>query len=299
MAYQTIKLSDYQAFNSVMEMNHHVRQFNKELSKKHYQTFNLIAQYSCKVAGVSHIKMETLAKKLNKSISTIKRHIKYLSDNHFISIINTSRIKSGGKGANIYVINSVNHRTEMLSKNNELSKMSYCNQEKKDGKTLSQQALEYVKIKKETIFFKALKKSLNVTGKRRYQSFLKRIDNIKRFRACPENVPEYIYKINAPFFTDKQISSLYAIILKQFDEGILDMEEINEIAASTFKALVKAMRDHYKYGKNPVENIFAYTRKIARKKMVDSVENKFYKKIYENDFEVYVNNNIQEMMSNK
>src|SRR5699024_509061 len=104
MTYAMINLSDYQTFESVAEMDQTVKHFNRQLSKSHYETLNLLKQYSLKVIGVSHIKIQTIADRLNKSISTIKRHIKYLKDNGYINVINTTRTKRGGKGANAYII---------------------------------------------------------------------------------------------------------------------------------------------------------------------------------------------------
>jgi len=243
-------------------MNHNVKQFNKELSAKHYAILNLLSKYSCKVIGVSHLKIETIAKQLNKSVATVKRYISYLKQNGFISILNTCRIKKGGKGANVYVINSTEQRTKIK---NELSQMSYRKQSKKDGQTLSRQAMAYVKIKKETIFFKAILNSfIGIRSKRK--AHLKRVENIKSFRQCPSDVPLHIYKSNSAFFTDEQIKVMYRIAETETNQfTMLDDTDKAEIIENTFKAVVIAMRKHYKNGADPVNNIFAYARSTAKR----------------------------------
>lgn len=267
-----INLSEHKAFDSVQEMNYHVKQLSKEVSKTYYNTYMFLTRYSCKCVGVSHLKKETIAGKLNLSLRTVKRHLDYLKANHFITVVGTSRIKRGGDGANIYIINSLERRKQLMAQN-DTPQMTPRKDTKKDGKSLSQQAMEYVRIKKETIFFKAIKKSFNVT-ERKYNLYLKRMNNIKNFRSCPENVPEFIYKSNSAFFTDKQINSIYNVVLAQTEDCNLDTDEIDEIAVYTFKAIVIAMRDHEKYGKERIRNLFAYASKVARRKLVEVMERK-------------------------
>ncbi|WP_142351321.1 winged helix-turn-helix transcriptional regulator, partial [Staphylococcus sp. HMSC072B07] len=150
MAYQLINLQEHATFDSIQAMDNTVRQYNAQISKTHYETLNLLKQYSCKVIGISHIKIRTIAKKLDKSVATVKRHIKFLKENGFITVINTLRNKQGGKGANTYAINPI----ELFKKiQNELSQMSYRNAQKKRNQSQSQQALAYVQVKKETMSF--------------------------------------------------------------------------------------------------------------------------------------------------
>lgn len=115
MAYQLISLEEHTTFDSIQEMDNTVRQYNAQISKTHYETLNLLKQYSCKVIGVSHIKIKTIADRLGKSVRTIKRHLKYLKEQGFISIINTMRSKIGGKGANAYAINPVEVQQKIIN----------------------------------------------------------------------------------------------------------------------------------------------------------------------------------------
>lgn len=272
MTYMTINLSEYRAFSSVREMDHHAQQHQKSIKPIYFDVYNLLKQHSCVVTGVSYLKNRTIAELSGKSLSTVKDHIKYLIDNFFITKVNTMRVIKGGKGANIYIINSVDRRNELLDEKNRLSQTGYRNASKKDGKTLSQQAMAYVKIKKETIFFKAIKNSFTVTGSRKHKALISRINKIMDFRACPDNVPYDIYMSYSAFLSDKQIATLYSMIVAQTEDCNLTGEEINDIAEYAFKGLLLAMRRHYKDGAAPIKNMFSYTRKIARKKLVEIMD---------------------------
>lgn len=46
MSFQLTNLKEHSAFNSVQEMDNTVREYNKQLSKTHYETLNLLKQYS-------------------------------------------------------------------------------------------------------------------------------------------------------------------------------------------------------------------------------------------------------------
>src|SRR5699024_11667290 len=74
--YELVSFTEYQNFESINEMDQTVKQFNTKISKPHYETLNLLKQYSCKIIGVSHLKIETMAQTLNKSIRAIHRHIR-------------------------------------------------------------------------------------------------------------------------------------------------------------------------------------------------------------------------------
>ncbi len=69
MTHQLIDLEEYTTFESIQAMDNTVRQYNTKISKTHFETLNLLKQYSCKVIGVSHIKIKTMANQLkNQSL---------------------------------------------------------------------------------------------------------------------------------------------------------------------------------------------------------------------------------------
>lgn len=266
MTHQLINLEDYATFESIQDMDNTVRQYNAKISKTHYETLNLLKQYSCKVIGVSHIKIKTMAAKLNKSVATIKRHIKYLKDNGFITVINTFRMKQGGKGANTYAINSINVFKKIQ---NELSQMSYRKSDKKRNKNQSQQAMAFVKAKKENISFIKLLSSFVSNKCTHKQIKLKRTENIKNFRACPEGVPLELYQEYKPFFSDAQIKGLFNAISKQVMRfSNINDEQYTHIVNNTFNTLIKALKNSYRGERESVHNMYAYAIATAKKQAI-------------------------------
>nr|ADA62628.1 hypothetical protein SAP025A_009 [Staphylococcus epidermidis] len=263
MTHQLINLEEHTTFESIQAMDNTVRQYNAKISKTHFETLNLLKQYSCKVIGVSHIKIKTMANQLKKSVATVKRHIKYLKDNGFITVINTFRMKQGGKGANTYAINPIDVYQKIQ---NELSQMSHCKNAKKRNKRQSQQAMAFVKEKKETISFIKLLSSFVSNKCTHKQIKLKRTENIKNFRACPKDVPMDVYKSYKAFFSDAQIKYIYTTITKQTTKyaNINDADH-TDIVDNTFNSLVKALRKYHRGEGENIKNIFAYTTGTAKK----------------------------------
>ena len=103
-----IYLNDYKTFDDVQEMNLHVK---KHVSKHYYEmndtdreALYFISRYSVKYPGASHLKVETIAKAINRSRSTAKRVITKLIKLGIIERVTTLRKIKGGQGANIYRI---------------------------------------------------------------------------------------------------------------------------------------------------------------------------------------------------
>lgn len=269
MTHACIHLEEYATFDSIQEMDNTVRQYNAKLSKTHYETLNLLKQYSCKIIGVSQLKIKTIADKLDKSVATIKRHIKYLREEGFITVKNTIRIKMKGKGANIYIINPIEKFKEVQRKNkNELSGLSYRNPDNEANQNQSRQAMRYVQVRNETInSLKLLKSFISTKSRRKQQIRFNRVENIKYFRACPEGVPLELYQAYRPFFSDAQIKTLFNVITKQVNRyPSLDSEDYTNIVDNTFASIVKALRKYHRGERNKIKNIFAYAAGSAKKR---------------------------------
>lgn len=257
MTHAMINLQDYQTFETVAEMDQEVKHFNRQLNKPHYETLNLLKQYSLKVIGVSHIKIQTIADRLDKSVSTIKRHIKYLKENGFISVVNTSRTKRGGKGANAYIINTNEYRKKYLKNKSDLLKVNHRKADKKGGQYQSQQAFRYVKVKKETIESYKLFNNLKSTHKRTNPQTENNTDNI---RLCPSNTPMYLYSMARPFLTDKEIEKLYRTLTNKITFFKSDdvQYQADEIIERSFKTLLNALRDVKAGRRIAIHNPIAY-----------------------------------------
>ena len=263
MAYQLVNLQEHATFDSIQAMDNTVRQYNAQINKAHYETLNLLKQYSCKVIGVSHIKVKTIADHLGKSVRTIKRHIKFLKEQGFISVINIMRSKIGGKGANAYAINPVKVQQKII---NVTSQMSRRKVDKKRNQSQSQQALAYVQVKKETMSFIKLLNSFVSNKRRKKQIQLKCTENIKYFRACPEGVPFELYQRYQPFFSDAQIKCLFNNISDQINSySHINDEAYTDIVNHTLDSLVKALRSYHRGQGDKIYNIFAYAAGTAKK----------------------------------
>jgi len=98
----------YTSFDSVQELNYHVKQHTnmrvRNMNETQRNLLQLISQYSVKYLGASHFKINTIASIMNVSRRTIERSLKVLERLKIIERINTNRPKSGGKGSNIYRI---------------------------------------------------------------------------------------------------------------------------------------------------------------------------------------------------
>lgn len=269
MAYQLFNLEDHATFETIQDMDNTVRRYNARINRSHYETLNLLKQYSCKVIGVSHIKIKTIAEQLSKSVATVKRHIKFLKEHGFITVINTQRAKKGGKGANTYAINpfEIFEKTQREIKN-ELSQMSYRKGDKKRNQHQSQQAMALVQCKKETISFLKLLNSFISNKHRKKQIKLNRNENIKYFRACPKGVPLELYQAYKPFFSDAQIKCLFNIITKQISRySCITSDIYTDIVDTTFKSIVKALRKSFRGERSNINNIYAYVTGIAKKQV--------------------------------
>lgn len=258
---------EYQNFESVKEMDEAVRQFNAKISKAHYETLNVLKQYACKVIGVSHLKIETIAKRLNKSVRSIHRHIKHLKENGFITVANTSRKKSGGKGANFYVISTVEQQKNKQKKEMSYRKVSYRERSKNTAKSQQHKALEYIKIKKQTMYSLKLLTSMFSTQSKskldKNKLRLKRIQNIKHVDFTNRTIPETIYKRFRPFFTDAELVRLYKTSLKSLKYYDLDKEEKIEAVIYGLECLVKALKRYHNGQGEPVYNIYSYISRTS------------------------------------
>ncbi|MFG0934868.1 helix-turn-helix domain-containing protein [Staphylococcus sp. 231237_7MaSpsaltlick] len=257
--YELVNLQQYSYFDSREEMDFVVKQFNKELSKSYYRTLNMLKQYSCKIVGICHLKIETIANTLKINVRTVRRHIKYLKENGFITVIPTSRPKKGGDGANAYAINSPLMREEVKKNKNVSAEMSSRTNEKNKPKNLQTPMFNRVLVQKETIFSLKLYNSFKVTKKSSYES-QNRIENIKEYRECPEGVPEHIYLENKPFFSDGQISKLYESILDKLVSYKFNKNYDDLIIREGFKTLVRQLKKYYHNKRGKIENIFRYIK---------------------------------------
>src|SRR5690606_19186227 len=95
-------LSKYQTFKDKAELNFHVEQHIKatynELNATDRSLFKMIARYSVKYPGASHLKAATMAEAIGRSDRTVRTILSKLERLGLIKRIKRNRIKSGGRG---------------------------------------------------------------------------------------------------------------------------------------------------------------------------------------------------------
>ncbi|PNZ72140.1 hypothetical protein CD152_08030, partial [Macrococcoides caseolyticum] len=204
-------------FETIIAMDRTVERYNRHLKETEYHVLNVLKQHSLKVIGYSHLKLQTIADLLHISKKTVYRTLKNLDEKGYITKIHTVSGKRKNNGALVFRINTYT-QYEIIREKNVHAKMSTLNQVVKTGKTLSQQALQHVHAKKETIFFLNLlniflsnKKRLNKTHAKVLYHNIKNSD----IRVKPMEVPDEIYNVAKPFFSDEEILSLYKTMLKE------------------------------------------------------------------------------------
>lgn len=254
-------------FETIIAMDRTVEIYNKHLKKNQYRVLNLLKQHSLKVIGFSHLKLQTIADKLNLGKITVYRILKCLDEQGYITKIHTRSGKRKNNGANVYRINTYT-QYEIIKEKNEYAKMNMLNDLIKSGKELSQQALQHVRAKKETIYFLNL---LNIFLSNRKRSVKKQsrvlYHNIKNsdLRIKPLDVPDEIYQVAKPFFSDEEILSLYKTMLKEtIDNNIYSTEDHIEIMNYAIQSLVKAKKKVYHGQKAEIKSDRAYYIGILR-----------------------------------
>ncbi|PEV88415.1 helix-turn-helix domain-containing protein [Bacillus thuringiensis] len=78
----------------------------EELSYTQMEVLDFIAQHAVKVVGVAKLLVQTIADAVGKSLRTINYATKKLEDLGILYKVETRRKKSGGLGANVYVVSN-------------------------------------------------------------------------------------------------------------------------------------------------------------------------------------------------
>lgn len=264
----TYIMNDFDSnFETIIAMDRTVERYNRYLKKNEYRILNVLKQHSLKVIGFSHLKLQTIADLLHISKKTVYRTLKNLDEKGYITKIHTISGKRKNNGALVFRINTYT-QYEIIREKNVHAKMSTLNQVIKTGKELSQQALQHVHAKKETIFFLNLlniflsnKKRLNKTHAKVLYHNIKNSD----IRVKPMEVPDAIYNVAKPFFSDEEILSLYKVMLKEtIGNNIYDTEDHIEIMTYAIQSLVKAKKKEFNGLASKIKNDRAYYIGILR-----------------------------------
>lgn len=107
------------------------------------------------------------------------------------------------------------------------------------------------------MFFNKLFKFFNSTKKSPKQ---KRIENILHSEYNAD-IPEWFYKIFKPFFSIKELTSLYRTAvnrLKQYKSMQNDLELRKEVIIIAIQSLIKTLKQYHQGKSEATKNMFAY-----------------------------------------
>lgn len=264
--YTLIHLKQFSYFDSIQEMDYIVKTYNKELKKSVYETLNLIKQFSCKCVGVAHLKTQTIAKRLNRSISTIRRHVRELKNNGMLTVITTFRSKSGGYGANAFAINSPIERKRVLKSKNEHSEMNTREGALNSGENLDTTESREVIVSKHTIKSFKLYTFLKLQKESEKQLHSQNKENIKNYKECPNNIPNEVYMMYKAYFSTRTLEKLNECVNEALCPFNIESNDKLNLTIQSLKSLVHSLKDTIRFKGNEINNIFKYIKGIVRNK---------------------------------
>lgn len=197
-------LAEYQTFSTTEELNNavytHIKRNSYDLNETDRSTLKAIARYAVKFSGAAHLKAETIAILIGKSVKTARRTINKLDRLEIVKKIATTRKVSGGKGANIIVILPVDDgeaRMEPVFQDDVQSTMT----SREDGEGLTESNAELTKITEEpSHLIKRSKKHL--------------LDTTIPSNALKDVLPNEVYNAMARYFNAEDIYQYYGILLR-------------------------------------------------------------------------------------
>ncbi|MED4578996.1 helix-turn-helix domain-containing protein [Bacillus atrophaeus] len=194
-------LAEHQTFDSTAQLNEaiyeHIKRNTYELNETDRQTLKTIARYAVKFSGAAHLKAETLAGLIEKSVKTARRVLNKLASLNIVKKVATTRKINGGKGANIIVILPVKNGNENA---NDQSTVSNRGQAEKPTESTA----EAPKIENEpSALFKRSKNKNTVLDTASVPS-----------DALKGSLPSAIYNAMARYFDAEAIYKYYGILLR-------------------------------------------------------------------------------------
>lgn len=238
---------ELQSFRSVEEMNEALCSFlykhTHQLSDSAIKVLKFLARHSCKIPGVSFLKVGTIAEKLEISDRTVRRVLKVLEGFEVITRHKTIRTEGklrGGNGHNVYVLLKKYSVTP-----NVLPKMS----QRQDGENPTESKVSDVKLDKETKLSEShpleeLKNELNVKETSERASKETKLEDLDE-TFTPENVPSEFRDVVAPFFKSAdKIYKLYHRVIIAYKRSKIDkpIEQVISQAIEAFKETVFAKK---------------------------------------------------------
>lgn len=187
-------LVEHQTFLTKQELNETVNEHLKrnmyEMNNTDRDTLLAVSRFAVKFYGAAHLKAETLADLIGKSVKTARRAINKLVDLGIINKVETRRKVNGGKGANIFVI--------LPLPSNDQSTMS----SRVNAENLTESKAEAPEIAAEP--FNSFKQKSNN----------KILDTSVPSNALKRAIPSEMYEAMSRFFDAEAMYKYYGILLR-------------------------------------------------------------------------------------
>lgn len=251
----TFKLEQYINFESLEELNHHVKLHakNNQLNDTQYKLLTILAQYSCKYLGASYLKLDTLAGLLDVSKRTVQRNLNILVELEIIEKVHCFRKIRGGFGASIFIIK------EYIEEDDHSDLSTRNNSQKSAGERLRE------RLKKtNTTSSKSLNNNSLVT-----KSSINREYNLSYKDVLPSNIPTKLGEHMLLFFSSADVYRLYNTMnnaLRVYkDREEFGSEHIVDWMYKATNALILAIKNHrHNPQKYPsVKNMYSYAYQTA------------------------------------
>ncbi|MED4309148.1 helix-turn-helix domain-containing protein [Bacillus paralicheniformis] len=194
-------LAEHQTFDSTADLNsavyEHIKRNTYELNDTDRLTLKTIARYAVKFAGAAHLKAETLADLIGKSVKTARRAVNKLASLSIIQKVATTRKINGGHGANIIVILPVGRRVE----DTQLSEDDQSTMTTREDTTKSTEPMD---------------EAPKITNEPSHYINLSKNHVIDTVPACglKNALPSEIYSAMARYFEADEIYKYYGILLR-------------------------------------------------------------------------------------
>lgn len=246
----TFKLAEYVNFESLEEMNHHVKLHvkNNQLNDTQYRLLTILSQYSVKYLGASYLKLDTLAGLLEVSKSTVQRALRALVFKGIIVKEHQFKPVSGGYGATVFIIQQYVEDSSMTTC------LTTCEDSEKTAGERTQGVIEQEET---SLQAKNINNSVVLQSSDRQREY-----NLSYKDVVPSFIPRKLGEHLIKFFDSADLTRIYRACRKAVEpyEGRLDYPEdrLLDLMLQGSDALISAIKRHRHGMGAPVENKFGY-----------------------------------------
>lgn len=261
----TIQLDDYKTFASKEEMNEairrHLREHRYKLNKTEVKTLETVSRYAVKYPGAAWLKIETLARIVEKSPTTVRRALAKLEALQIVERVAYLRPKRGGNGGNILRILPFNEKP------NDCPPMDGRKESPEEAQKPAGQGIETKEHRIETIcpnkrksYLKYTVDTANAGDKAKAAKPSESLAERLR-RGLMAKLPQAMAHSLAPFFDEAGLYRAYGVVLRAKASICRDIEiEAHEDA---YRDAVLSVMQAYKRGK--VRDVYAVLYEAIRR----------------------------------